>query len=65
MKTAKKKKQNKTKTKRPQHRFNLKIYLNFFSPFALEKFEDIKEVIRNHKSKKDRQHNGQKKKYKQ
>ena len=27
-----------------------------------EKFEDTKEVIRNHKSKKDRQNNGQKKK---
>jgi hypothetical protein len=30
-----------------------------------EKFEDIKGVIRNRKSKKDRQHNGQDKKYKQ
>ena len=29
-----------------------------------EKFEHTKGVIRNHKSKKDRQHNGQKKKYK-
>ena len=30
-----------------------------------EKFEDTKGVIRIHKLKKDRQHNGQKKKYKQ
>ena len=30
-----------------------------------EKFEDAKGVIRNHKSKKDRQYNGQKKKNKQ
>jgi hypothetical protein len=29
-----------------------------------EEFEDIKEVIRIHKSKKNRQHNGQKKRYK-
>ena len=29
-----------------------------------EEFEDTKGVIRIHKSKKDRQHNGQKKKYK-
>jgi hypothetical protein len=30
-----------------------------------EEFEDTKEVIRIRKSKKNRQHNGQKKKYKQ
>ena len=30
-----------------------------------DKFEDTKGVIRNHKSKEDRQHNGQQKKYKQ
>jgi len=30
----------------------------------LEKFDDTKEVIRGCKSKKDRQHNGHKKKYK-
>ena len=30
----------------------------------IEEFEDTKEVIRIRKSKKDRQHNGQKKKYK-
>jgi hypothetical protein len=32
--------------------------------YSKEKFEDTKRVIRIHKSKKDRQHNGQKKKYK-
>jgi len=30
-----------------------------------DKFEDTKGVIRSHKSKENRQHNGQKKKYKQ
>jgi len=44
-----------------QKRTNFSLIL---SSVVLEEFEDTKGVIRIRKSKKDRQHNGQKKKYK-
>ena len=38
--------------------------MNLTKMLAIEKFEDTKKVTRSHKSKKDRQYNGQKKRTK-
>jgi hypothetical protein len=42
----------------------LQNLINFFSSILLEEFEDTKVATRTRISKKNRQHNGQKKKYK-